>query len=117
VLWSASFPAHCDSDHSGALYTLAALRRLSDDDSRFKLEIVSIRQNTDLEIGIAQFDLRCLVIQAYDHGDLFCGGRESRSRLTSNARSDRAIAGSTMKQTTAIAVRVAMSNRCLPRMQ
>lgn len=35
-----------------------------------------------------------------------CGGRESRSRLTEMASCNRAVAGSIMKQTMAIAVRV-----------
>ncbi|HEY6802729.1 MAG TPA: hypothetical protein VI306_04035 [Pyrinomonadaceae bacterium] len=51
-----TFAAHGYSDHSAAIYTLAALRRLSDDDARLKLEVMPIRQNTDVEVRIAQFD-------------------------------------------------------------
>jgi hypothetical protein len=32
------------------------------------MEITPMGQNTDVEIRIAQFDLRCLVIQADQHG-------------------------------------------------
>jgi hypothetical protein len=62
-------PLTVNSDHSAAIYTFAAWRRLSDDDARLKLEVMPIRQNTDVEVRIAQFDLHCLVIQSYDHGD------------------------------------------------
>jgi hypothetical protein len=47
-----------------------------------------VGKNTNVEIRIPQLDLRCLVIQIYDTGTVVCRGRESRSRLTSNASSD-----------------------------
>jgi hypothetical protein len=111
------FAAQGHSDHSAAVYTLTALGRLRDDCSRIKLDIIPIGKNTDLEVCIAHLYLRCLVVQAYYHRTNVCEGRESRSRLTEMASPKRAIAGSTMKQTTAIAVRIAISIRCLPRMQ
>ena len=70
--------AQCYSDHRATIYTLAALWHLSDDEFRFKIRMVTIGKNTDLEIRVAQFVLRRLVVHAYDHGEpMFCGGRES----------------------------------------
>ena len=63
------FAAHCYSDHSAAIYALAALGRLRDDCPSFKREIIPIGQNTDDEVCIAQLDFRCLIVQADDHGD------------------------------------------------
>jgi hypothetical protein len=63
------FGAQCHSYHSAAIYTLAALRRLSHDNPRFKLRIMPLSKNTDLEIRVAQFDLRCFVVNAYDNGE------------------------------------------------
>ena len=108
------FTAYCYADQSPTIYTLAVLGRLRDDCSRFNRETTPISQNADVEIRSAQFDLRCLVVQPYDHGHCYFEGRESRSRLTDNASCERAIAGSTMKQTIAIAGRVAISSRLLP---
>ena len=63
------FGAQCHSDHSAAIYTLATLRGLSDDNPRFKLRIMPRGKNTDLEIRVAQFELRCVVVRAYDYGN------------------------------------------------
>src|SRR5215213_4585816 len=65
-----TFAAHRYSDRSAAIHALAALGRLSDDHSWFKLEIIPVSRNTHVEIRIPQFHLRCLIVQevqAYDH--------------------------------------------------
>lgn len=55
----------------------------------------------------------CLVIEANKRGTRVCGGRESRSRLTDKASPERAIAGSTIKQTRAKPRSVAANNGLL----
>jgi hypothetical protein len=63
------FGAQRHSDYSAVSYTLTALRGLGDDYSWFNGSIISSGKNTDVEIDVPQFDLRCFVTQAYDHGD------------------------------------------------
>jgi hypothetical protein len=60
--------AYCYSDHGATIDTFAGLGRLSDNCSGFKLEIVQICQNTDVEIRIAHPHLARLVVQADDSG-------------------------------------------------
>jgi hypothetical protein len=46
-----AFAAHRYYNRSAAIHALAALRRLSDDHSRFKLEIIPLSKNSHVEIG------------------------------------------------------------------
>lgn len=64
-----TFAAHRYSDRSAAIHAIAALGRLSDDRSRFKLEIIPLGKNTHVEIRIPQFNLRCFIVQAALHED------------------------------------------------
>jgi hypothetical protein len=81
---------------------MSCLGRLSDDYPWFIREIMPNAKTRMLRFASSNLVCAVLWSKPTTTGTVVCGGRESRSRLTDMASGISAIAGSTMKQTTAI---------------